>query len=67
MYVNRTPRVLLSSGHQLAGEHALPVFIVSLPPDGPLGDSAWINANQRDNQDITYSGQTGVVDENPMR
>ena len=65
-YVNRSPRVNLPQGHEVAGENSLPVFIVSLPPDGPIGDNAWVNSRQRNNPDITYSGETGVVDKNPM-
>jgi len=65
LYVRRTPRLLLPEGHTVSGQNALPVFLVSLPPNGPLGDLSWVNVGQRYNPEITYSGETGAVDENP--
>ena len=65
LYVKRNPRILLPEKHTVAGQYALPVFLVSLPPNGPPGDLSWVNVGQRYNPDITYSGETGAVDENP--
>ena len=66
LYVNRSPRFSVPSDHDAAGEHPLPVFIVSLPPNGPERESRWYNSEQLRNPDIRYSGETGPVDENPM-
>lgn len=65
LYVRRAPRLLLPERHNVAGQCALPVFIVSLPPNGPQGDLSWVNVGQRFNPEITYSGETGPVDTNP--
>lgn len=65
-YANLSPRVNLPGDHVAAGEFNLPVFITSLPPNGPQSESRWYNSEQAINPDIRYSGETGPVDENPM-